>query len=208
MPLNYKTETKAAYEKLADFYEKKFQDYHEKNYEKYFKKEIKEFAKKLSAKAKILDIGSAAGDYALLLKKNGFNVLCIDISKKMIQKCEKKGLKARVMDFEQMNFSKNSFDGALSVLSLFHAPKNKLRKILKRIHEILKSNGVLLLKMEQGKGEGFVEKKHYQGTKKYFSLFTDSELRKYFGQLFEIEFFSKTRIGKKVVLSYILRKKK
>ena len=202
--MDYKEETRKSYDKFPKDFENKFRNY----IEDYLVEEIKEFLKRLPPKAKILDIGCAAGDKALYLKKLGYELTCIDISEEMVKICKENGLNARVMDCEDMEFAENSFDGVLAYTSLLHVPKNKLLKIIERISEIMKSGGWFFLGMKEGDGEGFRGQEKYPGTKRWFSLYRDNELREYLLKYFNVDFYSETKRDEShMFLNYILKKK-
>ncbi len=74
------------------------------------RKEFKEFVELVPGK-KILDLGCGGGDHALFFEGCGLNVKCIDLSKKMVEICKKKGLKAEVTDIEKLKFKDDSFHG-------------------------------------------------------------------------------------------------
>ena len=172
--MSYKEETKKSYNKFGHDFADKSADY----IKNHLNEEFRIFTEMCSPNAKILDIGSGSGNHALELKELGFDVTCIDISEEMVRLCKEKGLKAEVEDMENMNFPDNSFDGAWIYTSLLHIPKNKLPETLKKIKKIIKPNGVVMLGMKKGKDEGFREQPEYPGTKRWFSLFIDEELRK------------------------------
>jgi ubiquinone/menaquinone biosynthesis C-methylase UbiE len=196
----YKNETKKAYNKYAKKFEEKFHEYSEA----YIKKEAKLFADKVGKKGRVLDMGSGPGDHAVYLKKNNLDVLCIDISKEMIKLCKQKGLNARVMDFEKMHFKQGSFNGVWAYTSLLHIPKSRFPITIKKISRILKPNGVLFLGMKYGNEEGFVSSEKYPGTKRWFSNYTDTEIRSSLKPYFKIVSSYRTKIRKgQIFLNYL-----
>lgn len=202
--MNYKLETKRTYNTFADDFESKFKIHAQQ----YLKKEMRKFLELLSPKSKILDIGSGPGDHALLFQNQGHEITCIDLSEEMIKKCKENGLNAQLMDFENLEFPENSFDGIWACTSLLHIPKENLGKILKQISQIMKPQGIFFLGMKQGNGECFNIQDRYPGTKRWFSLYTNEELRKYLEPHFKIKFYFGTTInGKQTFLNYLLTKK-
>ena len=200
---DYKEETKNTYEKFADIFDEKFELYQRE----FIKNEIDEFLKRLSPRSRILDIGSGSGNHAFYFKENNHDVLCIDISEQMIKRCREKGLNAQLMDFEKLTFQENTFDGVCAYTSLLHTTKKNIKNILNKIFKILKPGGVFFLGMKAGNEEGFViNGEKYPGAKRWFSLYTDHELRRYFNDNLKIEFFSKTNVNEKTFLNYIIRK--
>lgn len=201
--MDYKTETVRAYNTYPEKYDVWFNESFS-----YFKDRADAFISYLAGK-KIVDLGSGPGNHAEYFKKKGFNVLCIDISEAMIKLCKRKGLKAEIMDIEDLQLPEKSYDGIWANSSLHHIPKEKIPKILNQIIKILKSNGFLYLAVKEGKGQGFEINEKYPGTRRWFTYFMDEEIRKLFGESFDIIHFSRINIpGSKIIfLNYLLRLK-
>jgi ubiquinone/menaquinone biosynthesis C-methylase UbiE len=99
-------------------------------------KVMKELIKKLCTELKnctrILDVGVGTGRLAEPLQNAGFEVVGIDISKKMISKAREKGVKNLVIaDARFIPFRDKSFDTAISVhlLHLISEWKKALREV-------------------------------------------------------------------------------
>ena len=201
--MDYKEETRHAYNTFPDTFDNKFETYLQQSGEK-----INKFLKRLPSNSKILDAGSGAGNHAVHFQQAGHNVICIDISEEMIKLCRKKALSAQIMDFEHLKFSPESFDGVFAYTSLLHVPKEKIRDILEQISRVLKPSGIFFLGMKKGNNEGFRVQDKYPGIKRWFSLYTDKELRTYLVPLFHIEsYFEITRDEQHSYMNYILKKK-
>ncbi|MBN1644731.1 class I SAM-dependent methyltransferase [Candidatus Woesearchaeota archaeon] len=156
--------------------------------------------------SKVLDIGCGTGNYSVYFKEKGHDVIAIDISEAMVDHCKERGIDARLMNFADLDFHSESFDGIWAYASLFHVPKDKLPDILKQIHNISKNNSIIYLGVKQGDGEGFVEDNRYPGTKRWFSFYQDEELRELFGPLFNVKFHLVTKSNTNY-LNYLLDKK-
>ena len=98
--MNYKEITKTTY----NTYPNKFDSYFQKSFDNYTKPSANLFLKNLNGK-NILDLGSGPGNDAKYFKDKGFNVHCVDISEQMIRLCKEKGLKAEVMDIENLKLN-------------------------------------------------------------------------------------------------------
>ncbi len=94
----------------------------------------------------------------------------------MIELCRQKGLEAREMDFEQLDFPPASFDGVWAYTSLLHLPKQKLDSVLQQIRTVLTKEGVFLIGMKEGSFEGYPDDPRYAGTKRYMAFYTEQEL--------------------------------
>jgi len=200
--MNEAQETKATYDKYASEYEEKTQDY----IEKYIKEDFDLFLQNLKGK-KILDLGSGPGRDSIKFKQRGFHPVCIDISKAMIDLCKRKGLEAYEMDMETLDFEDASFDGVWAYTSLLHLPKSKIKNVINKIRDILKTKGIFYLGMKTGNSEGFEENKRYPNHKRYFSLYSKEEIEKLLSD-FEILHFSKVEIDSEhIYINFLCRKK-
>ena len=203
--MNYKTETKKAYDNYASIFDEKFEIYTTE----YINKEIELFANRVPKGGKMLDVGSGPGNHALRFQQRGLDVTCIDISAPMVDICKQKGLKAIQMDFEDLKFPAESFDAVWAYTSFLHVPKNKLQNALKKVLKVLKKDGIFFLGMKAGQMDDFRDQpKKYPGTKRWFALYSDTELRKYLEPHFTIETFTETYVDDgDLYLNYLCHKK-
>lgn len=199
--MNYKEETTKVYDLFPEYFDEKFAEYSNE----VIKEELDYIAKMFSKRPTLLDLGSGPGNHALYFKQKGIDVLCADISDEMLKKCKDKGLKIVKADFEKLSFPINSFDIVFAYSSLSHAPKNKMPKILNDINNILKDSGVFAISLKEGKLEGFLD--FSKGGKRWFSLYSDNEIRNLLGVHFKIIKTWKVQISNKVYLDYICIKK-
>lgn len=185
--MTYKTETTDAYNKYANDFEAKFQEYTAK----YMQRLLGASLGFIPRGSRILDIGCGSGEHSLYFKSKGYSITSIDISPEMIKICKSKGLDARVMDLENLDFPDSSYDGIWAQTSLLHIPKGNIDSVLKKIANILKPDGVLFLCMKEGEGDGFVEDIRYPGVRRWFALYGDDELRTHLKPYFEVVSFEK-----------------
>jgi len=203
MDLDYKSETKRAYDKYPEKFEESFIE----SFDNYIQKKADKFIKLLNGK-KIVDLGSGPGNHAEYFHKKGLDILCVDISEEMVKLCRKKGLRAQIMDIENLQLSEKSYDGIWAHTSLLHIPKNKTQKVIDQIIKILKYKGLLSLSVKEGEGERFEIHKKYPDIKRWFTYFTEKEIKKLFGQYFSIIYFSRTkRENKHDFLNYVFQLK-
>lgn len=200
--MEYRDETRKAYDRYAQKFADKF-----KEYAKNYPLPADFFLEHLEGK-KILDLGAGAGDHALYFKEKGYDVLCGDISERMVEMCRKKGLRAEVMDIENMEVEGKSYNGVWAYTSLLHIPRDKVPEVIKEIAGILRPNGIFALAVKQGEGEGFESSEKYPGERRWFTYFTDEEIRGMTDSLFEILKFSSTEVADgDVFLNYIFKLK-
>lgn len=202
--MDYKEETREAYNRYSTIFEKKFGEH----FELRVKREADLFIRALPGK-RIVDLGCGPGNHAEYFAEQGLDVLCVDFSEEMVRICREKGLNAVVMDLEELDLPENSFDGVWAYTSLLHVPRKKFERVFERIAGLLKPRGVLGLAVKEGLGEGFVvEEEKYPGTRRWFTNFSDRELRAIFGERFELLSFSRQAIDeKRVFLDYLLKLK-
>ncbi|PIN90886.1 hypothetical protein COU60_00900 [Candidatus Pacearchaeota archaeon CG10_big_fil_rev_8_21_14_0_10_34_76] len=95
--------------------------------------------------AKILDLGSGAGQVANFLSTKGYVVTGVDISPLFVREANKaKKAKFRVMDVTHLDFPKNSFDVVISAETIEHVLEP--RKMLFEINKVLRPRGLLFLR--------------------------------------------------------------
>jgi ubiquinone/menaquinone biosynthesis C-methylase UbiE len=101
--------------------------YNHRDLEK-FNSELEKFTSLLTDNAHILDAGCGAGiPTAKFLVNRGIKVTGIDISETMLNLAKKIVPEAKYikMDINRLNFKEYTFDGIISVYTLFHIPKIK-----------------------------------------------------------------------------------
>ncbi len=200
--MDYKEKTKEAYDKYAEKFDQKFGEH----FEFWVKKEADLFLENLEG-MKIVDLGSGPGNHAAYFKENGCDVLCVDLSEGMIDKCRQKGLKAQVMDIESLNLPEKSFDGVWAYASLLHVTREKIPQVIKKISKMLKPGGLLGVAVKEGTKEGFEANEKYPGTERWFTYFTDEEMKQLFSAGFKLIHSSKTNVKNKYVfLNYFFRR--
>ncbi len=200
--MDYKNKTKGAYDKYAEKFDQKFGEH----FEFWVKKEADLFLENLEG-MKIVDLGSGPGNHAAYFKENGCDVLCVDLSEEMMKICRQKGLKAQAMDIENLQLPEKSFDGVWAYASLLHILREKVPQVIKAIAKILKPGGMLGVAVKEGNREGFETNEKYPGTERWFTYFTDEEMKQLFSDGFELVHSSKTNVKNKYVfLNYFFRR--
>ena len=105
--------------------------------------------KVFDTKSYLLEIGCGSGRDASFMYQNGYDILAIDGSEKMI--AEAKRCHPELIDRleviqipDELNVVPSSFDGVYSIATLMHLKKESIDQIFKKIATILKSNGKFL----------------------------------------------------------------
>jgi len=191
------------YNRYAKIYEKRTKSFANK----FIKFDIDLFLKNLPGK-KIIDLGSGPGRDSLIFKQKGFAPLCLDISRGMLNLCKEKGLKTIQMDFNKMDFPKNSFDGAWTHIALTTTPKKETWKVIENINWILKNDGILFLGLIEGKGERWKPPNEKYDLPRFVSRYQTAEVLKHIKN-FKLLYFRKIEkkyTGRNTYLNFMFRK--
>ncbi len=143
--------------------------------------EINKFRGLLRGK-KILDIGCGPGRDAELFIKRGLDVTGIDLSESFISIASKNvpGARFIAMDVLELDFPDSSFDGVWSCASLIHLKKDDLPVALRKIHSVLKDEGILFVSLKEGEGEKRVLEPEFGGRPRFFSYYSKEDVKKLF----------------------------
>ena len=202
MEKDYKAFTKATYQKHAREFDKKFGEH----FDTYMKPTADLFLKRLSGST-VLDLGSGPGNHAVYFSEHGLDVTCADISENMVLLCKEKGLRAVVADIENLNLG-TLYDGIWINAALLHIPKKNIGRAMEHIIRHLKPEGVLFISVKEGNGEDFETYKHDVTMTRWFTYFTDHEVRTLIGDQFDLLYYGKINVKNKYVfLDYLLKKK-
>lgn len=100
-------------------------------------------------KSYLLEIGCGSGRDANFMIKNDYKIIGIDASKKMI--AEAKNIHPLLINSlqvnnipEELNFENKSFDGIYSIATLMHLEINSIVKVINKIFNYLKVEGLFL----------------------------------------------------------------
>jgi SAM-dependent methyltransferase len=159
-------------------------------------------------KRMLLEIGAGPGRDSLFFKEQGLQVTCIDLSPKMVELCQQKGLDAHVMDMAQVDFKQDSFDAVYALNSFLHLPKDEFPLALGNVCNVLRPAGLFYLGIYGGiEFAGIWEKDAYR-PKRFFSFHSDENLKRILANIFEISYFKRIDFeeGELSFQSAILRK--
>lgn len=173
---DYQKNTIATYNKIAKHYQTKRDKFS-------LDPEMKKFQKLITGK-KILDIGTAAGRDTEIFIQDGFQVTGIDLAQEFINRAKKNVPEAtfKVMDVLALKFKPETFAGVWCNATLHHLKKKDLPKALAEINRVLKPNGIFFVCGKAGTGEKTVLEKEFNNQPRFFSYFSEPELKKYLQQ--------------------------
>ena len=126
--------------------------------------------------SQILEIGSGAGALAFWMTNLGHNVTCIEPAEKPAEIARKKGLNVRVTKFQDFHAGQK-FNCILAISSLIHIPRLEIPLQIKKMSESLEKEGFAFVSFIEGEGEGY-EDPTAKGKMRYFSKFSEAELKK------------------------------
>lgn len=128
-----------------------------------------------------MDLGCGPGHHSKIFAEKGFKVTGVDYSPTMIKMAKKSTslAKFQVMDIKKITFKDNSFDSIWASASLIHIEKSIFPKVLHRVKEILKDNGILYLSLKEGIGEEETIDKRYGDVVKFHAFYEEEEIEKY-----------------------------
>jgi predicted adenylyl cyclase CyaB len=190
-----KEKTIAAYNRDAEKLAVKFKNL----LELHRRHEFQRFIELLKGK-NILDLGCGAGDHSQYFIQQGLDVTAIDLSEKMVELCKNKGLNAQIMDIENLQFPDNSFDGIWAVTSLLHIEKGKLAPVIKKLHKIIKPEGLIFVCMKEGVGSEVLP------DGRFFEYWQEEQLKEHFTNFQHLE-TTRESLGHNNFLQMLFQKK-
>lgn len=167
-----KNSTISVYDKIASQYALSFKEKPEE------KELIEEFISKMPSHAKILDVGCGNADYYKLFQEHEMDYIGIDLSENMINVARKQNPKGKflVQDMLDLDFSVGEFDGVFCFYSLIHISNSEIGRVLSNINFVLNPEGKVLLSVQEGEGEVFIESQYTSEGKIYVNLFSESKI--------------------------------
>lgn len=140
-------------------------------------------------KSTFLEIGAGTGKDSQYFQEQGLQVICLDLSSENVRRCHRKGLDAIVMDFGKMSFPASTFEAVYAMNCLLHVPHQNFGEILNSVYDLLMPSGLFFLGQYGGMdSEGVYDRDQYH-PKRFYSLWTDSQIKSLAGDKFTIEHF-------------------
>lgn len=171
MDLNYK--------KAQESYDKYAKLYSENTFHKLWQFLLNQFISFIPKNSKILDAGCGCGRDTLYFSEEGYEVIGIDIAEELLKqaKTRTKLDKFQKMDFLNLEFPEESFNGIWCHAAITVIPKDKIPTAIKEFNKILKKNGVLYMNIKKGHGQELVRKQNYENAPFLYTYLTKQEVR-------------------------------
>lgn len=133
------------------------------------KDEVDAFANKIKRNSIVLDLGSGPGRDSRYLLTQGFSVISLDFSRKMLE--VGRGSKAVLIqaDIAELPFRANIFSGIWACASILHLPLASHAQALSEMLRVLAPGGLAAVSMKAGSGEGWSEGRSIQ-RQRWFAL--------------------------------------
>ena len=166
------------YKKAQESYDKYAKVYADNTFPRLLQFQLNHFISFLSKNAKILDAACGCGRDTAYLTEEGFDVLGIDASEELIKEAQKrtKNCKFQKMDFLNLDFQNEIFDGIWCMAGISSIPKEHISTALKGFHNVLKKDGILYIDIREGHGQEIVQKQKYENAPFFYSYLTKQEL--------------------------------
>lgn len=140
--------------------------------------------------ASILDIGCAGGAKSKYMSDKGYAVEGIDFSEEMIKDARERfpDLHFEVMDIYDLDEYPKKFDAVFAQAVLLHIPKKKIKDVLQMIKNKLNDGGFIHVALKEIRDiniEEEIKKENDYGYEyeRFFSYYTQDELKEYFQKL-------------------------
>lgn len=159
-------------------------------------------------KSTLLDIGAGTGRDSKFFMNNNIEVMTVDLSDEMIRLCQEKGINSRQLDFFNLHQLGRKFDAVWSMNSLLHVERASLNFVLEEIRNVLNPLGLFFMGVYGGEDSEGIWQNDIYIPHRFFSFYTDENIKKVVSNYFQIVSFERIETGGKYYFqSIILRNK-
>ncbi|MEM7536690.1 MAG: class I SAM-dependent methyltransferase [Chloroflexota bacterium] len=124
----------------------------------------------------VLDVGCGTGRDVQYFETHRVQAVGMDLSMNMLAYAAGCVSSPVVqMNMRDLAFADHTFDGIYSCASLLHIPKAQVPACLREMKRILKPEGMLIIRLQQGDGEVWNEG-YMEGVKRFFARYTEAEM--------------------------------
>jgi len=136
-----------------------------------------ELIQHVGTKGYILDMGCGTGRDMAWFESQNANILGIDLSMGMLRYAQANVQGNLIsMNMRHLGFCTEIFDGIWCCASLLHLPKSEAIFALQETHRILKTDGMLVLSVQEGSGEQW-EESYVPNVKRFFARYQANEMK-------------------------------
>jgi ubiquinone/menaquinone biosynthesis C-methylase UbiE len=134
------------------------------------------FLDRLRPGVRVLDVGCGPGRDVAWLAEQGFDIVGVDLSRKMLEEGLARDIAAPLVqaDMGRLPFRKGSFRGIWSCASLLHVPKERAGDVLRELARVVRP-GHIYLSVKCGEGEEWLE--DGDGRRRFFAYYHPAELQ-------------------------------
>lgn len=122
----------------------------------------------------ILELGSGFGRNAGYINEKGFELTCTDAVPRFVELLRNKGLDAKILNVLKDDLGQN-YDMVFANGVLVHFTAEETEVVLDKIHQALKSGGILAFSIKQGEGDEWTKEK--LGAPRYFQYWQLDQLK-------------------------------
>lgn len=175
------SKTRQAYNIVAHKYHEMFHD--EMKQKEYDRILLDRFANFYNQKSLICDAGCGpSGQIGRYIFEKGIPVVGLDISDHCIQLAREINplMRFETCDMGELFFEDETFDGIIAYYSIIDTPKIHIGRFFREFHRVLKPGGRLLVAVKAGNTEGYLAELLGIKMDIYFTLFTQTEIKRYY----------------------------
>lgn len=169
-----------------------------------------DFLKKIKVENKttLLEIGAGTGRDSRFFINNNLQVTAVDLSDEMTKLCKEKGIEAYTLDFAEIAKLGRKFDAIWAMNCLLHVEKAKLGLVLQGINSVLEPSGLFFMGVYGGEDKEGIWDEDFYTPKRFFSFYTETNLRKVVEEYFDIVSFETINTERKYNLQSIVMRKR
>jgi ubiquinone/menaquinone biosynthesis C-methylase UbiE len=131
------------------------------------------FAARLSAGARVLDVGCGPAHDTAGLHELGLRAAGFDCSRGMLAQA-RGDLPLVLGDMRQLPVRDGALDGLWVCASFLHIPKHDALAVLAELRRVLRPGGVLFISVKRGQGQRWIA--HGSGGQRFFVFYQEHEL--------------------------------
>lgn len=143
----------------------------------------------------LLEVGSGPGRDSTHFAQHGLNPVPTDLSFGMVLACRGYGLSPVQMDTYNLGFADDTFDCVWSLNALLHVPKSSILRVWKEIHRVMRPGAIFFLGVYGGIDHEGIYENDWNRPRRFFSRFTDEDIRDRIQEVFHLSHFERTEIG-------------